>query len=77
VLGDAFLESGQRLFGLLLQTDVDEHVQIQTQGFGVGQCHITLDHACRFECLHPGQTGGGREMHTAGQLHIGQRSVVL
>ena len=77
MFGNALFKICQRFFRLLFEADVDEHIQVQPQGFGVGQGHVALNHPGGFEGLDPGQTGRRREVHTACQFYIGQRAVLL
>src|SRR3989344_5546898 len=68
---------GQHFLALPFQTDADDRVQSQPHCGGVGQRYITGDNALGLQCLHACQAGRRREMHTPGQLHVGERAIGL
>ncbi|MNT56414.1 hypothetical protein D3C72_1937090 [compost metagenome] len=77
MLGNPLFKVGQRFLALAFQADADEHVQSQPQCGGVGQRYITGDDTLGLQCLHACQAGRRREMHTPGQLHVGERAIGL
>lgn len=74
---DRLLETLQRVFHLLFQTHLNEHVDAQPERLRIQQRDLLFEQAKLFQRTDAVETGRGRQIHRSGQIRVGDARVLL